>query len=280
MLLTIADEYIRDGWYTLPQRLDPAILANIRASIERISGMKREEVVCEEDGHTVRALHGCHRFDPVCAELVGLPLLLDLAEAIIGDKVYVYQFKVNIKGARNGEKWPWHQDFAFWKYEDGMPTDRAVNIAINLDEVHESNGPLQVLTGTHKLGLVDPGSSDGHGGDWREHVSANLTYTVSDDSVARLKESHPVQHLVGPPGTISAFHPSIVHASSPNRSSDRRTVLFITYNALDNAPKNPQRPNFLVDRSVTPVKRLVTPLALTGAVDRSASDLGRGHGEE
>ncbi len=280
MLLKITNEYIRDGWCTLPYRLEPAILSSIRASIERISEMEREEVVCEQDGRTVRALHGCHRFDPVCAELVGLPLLVDVAEALIAGEVYVYQFKVNIKSAGNGEKWPWHQDFAFWKYEDGMPTDRAVNIAINLDDVHESNGPLQVLTGTHKLGLADPGPGDSNGGDWREHVSSNLTYTVSDDRVDRLKESHPVQLLVGPPGTISAFHPSIVHASSPNRSSDRRTVLFITYNSLENAPKHPRRPNFLVDRSVTPVKRLVTPLALTGAVDRSASGLGRGHGEE
>lgn len=229
--------------------------------------MDREEVVCEEDGTTVRALHGCHRFDDVCAELVRLPMLVDLAEAILGGDVYVYQFKVNIKGARHGEKWPWHQDFAFWKNEDGMPTDRAVNIAINLDEVHESNGPLRILAGTHKLGLIEPAQSPDKGDtDWREHVSANLTYTVSDEQVARLRESHSVRELTGPAGMVAAFHPSAVHASSRNRSDGRRALLLITYNLVNNAPKHVRRPEFLVDRSVTAVRRLTEANALTRPV--------------
>jgi ectoine hydroxylase len=196
-------------------------------------------------------------FDDVCAALVRHPRLVDLAEALVGDRVYVYQCKVNLKNPQVGRQWPWHQDFAFWSIEDGMPAPDAVNIAINLDEVHESNGPLTVLSGSHRLGIVrspDAGEPVA-GGDWRGHVSADLTHGMPGERAAELARDHPRALLLGPPGTISAFHPNIVHSSSDNLSADRRTVLFITYNSVRNVPRHVSRPELLVDRDTTPVTR-------------------------
>ncbi|WP_329434453.1 condensation domain-containing protein [Streptomyces anulatus] len=39
--------------------------------------------------------------------------------------------------------------------EDGMPGAHAVDIALSLDGIHEGNGPLVVLPGSHRLGLLD-----------------------------------------------------------------------------------------------------------------------------
>jgi ectoine hydroxylase len=253
-------DYHDNGWHTLDHRLDAAALADVRDSVTRISRMVRPEVVYEDGTSVVRALHGCHRFDEVCAQLVRQPLLVGLAEALTGDDVYVYQFKVNIKSAYEGQEWPWHQDFAFWSIEDGMPADNAVNIAIALDEVHDTNGPLTVLSGSHRLGLLSPPEKSEEvvpargGGDWREHVSAKLTHTVDELQAKELMADHPPVKLLGPRGTITAFHPSIVHSSSNNLSADRRAMLFITYNAVRNAPPRPTRPEFLVDRDTTPIR--------------------------
>lgn len=250
--------YHRQGWVVLEERLTPDLLVELRLAIERICAMTRPEVVHEDDGTTIRALHGCHRFDDVCGRLVRHPLFVDLAEAAVGDAVYVYQFKVNIKSPREGKRWPWHQDFAFWSVEDGMPRPDAVNIAINLDDVHERNGPLTVLSGSHRLGLVgvaEPAAS-ATGGDWRDHVSANLTHGVEDEVARGLAVDHPPAKLIGPAGTIGVFHPSVVHSSSDNLSDDRRTMLFITYNSVHNAPRHVSRPGFLVDQDTTPVTRL------------------------
>ncbi|RDI65032.1 phytanoyl-CoA dioxygenase family protein [Nocardia pseudobrasiliensis] len=266
MLIDAKQQYETQGFCVLPQRLSDDMLAKVRESISEISQMSRPEVVYEKDGKTVRALHGCHRFDDVCADLVRLPLFVDLAEAVLGDPAYVYQFKVNIKNSYDGEKWPWHQDFAFWSIEDGMPADRAMNIAINLDDVFDWNGPLQVLAGSHLLGLIPSPSHDASTGrDWRDHVSADLTYTVGDQEVEELSQRHTLHKLTGPAGTISAFHPNIVHSSARNTSSDRRTILYITYNAVTNSPRHVHRPDFLVDPSVTAVRRLAQPRALTPA---------------
>lgn len=250
--------YTEKGWYIARDRLAPDMLEKVRQSVEEISRMARPEVVKEEGADLVRALHGCHRYNEVCAQLVRVPFLLDLVDALVGGDVYVYQFKVNIKSPREGKEWPWHQDYSFWSREDGMPRPDAVNIAINLDDVHELNGPLTVLSGSHTVGLVDSADEEEvlAGGDWHEHVSAKLTYTVPSERVERLARHHHSETVLGPAGTITAFHPSIVHSSSNNLSDDRRTLLLITYNSVKNAPAQPGRPEFLVDRDTTPVRPL------------------------
>lgn len=255
--------YSEKGWYTTRDRLAPKALEKVQRSVVDISQMTRPEVINEAGSDVVRALHGCHRYDDTCAQLVRMPRLVDLAEAFLGEEVYVYQFKVNIKSAREGKEWPWHQDYAFWAREDGMPRADAVNIAINLDDVHELNGPLTVLSGSHTLGLVDSAGDAmaETGRNWHEHVSAKLTYTVPEDRVRELALHHSSQTMLGSAGTVTVFHPSIVHSSSNNLSDDRRAVLLITYNSVKNAPTRPSRPEFLVDRDTTPVRRLDGVLA-------------------
>jgi len=264
LLSNVKSKYSENGWLVSEQRIYPGLLAQLSASVARISEVSRPETVRERDGVTVRALHGCHRYDETCARLVRLPELVDLAETLIDDQVYVYQFKINIKNPLEGKEWPWHQDFAFWSVEDGMPASGgAVNIAINCDVVHEGNGPLTVLSGTHRLGLLPESESEApafKGRAWQEHVSAELPHAVSDRAVEALLTEYPVERLTGPAGTITAFHPSIVHSSSNNYSNDRRAVLYITYNSVHNVPRHAYRPAFLVDPDSTPITRLVGPL--------------------
>lgn len=250
--------YEQSGWYELTQTLEPPIVDRVRDSVTRISAQRRPEVVFENGSGVVRAVHGCHRFDQSCAALVRLPRFVALAEALLDGPVYVYQFKVNLKQPFEGKAWPWHQDFAFWLREDGMPTPNAISIAVFLDDVHADNGPLTLIPGSHRLGLLDrdAASNSQPSRDWRRHVSSDLEYTVDDARAGTLAADLGQHVAVGPRGSCFAFHPSIVHSSSNNRSPDRRAMLLITYNAADNAPSNLTRPEFLVDRDTTPVAPL------------------------
>ncbi|MEW2378658.1 phytanoyl-CoA dioxygenase family protein [Micromonospora sp. NPDC047812] len=253
-LAALRSRYEEHGWCSPAARLSAASVAAVRQRIDELCASARPEVVHEDDGATVRAVHGCHAFDDLCAALVRTPELVRLAETLVGGEVYVYQFKVNLKQAEEGAAWPWHQDFSFWHLEDGMPRPAAVNIAISLDDVHDGNGPLLVVPGSHNEGIYElPRAEAQRGKHWREHVSTTLTYTVSDERAAELMATKGGLRMTGPAGTINAFHPSILHSSSNNDSPDRRALLLITYNRVDNAPAAPTRPEFLVARDTTPI---------------------------
>lgn len=247
--------YGRDGWLPLPHTLSNGDLKKLHERIADISVQQRPEVVHEEGSSAVRALHGCHDFDEVCARLVRLPVLVGFAEQILGGPVYVYQFKINMKRAHEGAAWPWHQDYAFWHREDGMAAPDAITIAVLLDEVTDENGPLEVIPGSQHAGILDdekPGVQE-HSHDWHDHVSANLEYTVPDHMAMELSRGLGIQRLTGPAGTMAAFHPMIVHSSSNNRSEQNRCMLLVTYNAVRNAPATLTRPPFLVSRDSTPL---------------------------
>ncbi|WP_305787984.1 phytanoyl-CoA dioxygenase family protein [Symbioplanes lichenis] len=254
-LRELAAVYERDGWCELPYSFTPAAVGLLNDRVAVISQETRPEVVWEKGKKIVRAIHGCHRFDEVSAALTRHPRLVALAEMFLGGPVYVYQFKVNLKQAREGAAWPWHQDYSFWQREDGMPRPDAVNFAIPLDAVHEGNGPLIVIPGSHRLGPQDEyGDGDGApGSDWRRHVSADLAYAITPERAGKLTSELGTQLITGPAGGIHAFHPSIVHSSTGNGSADRRALLLITYNAVRNSPPHPTRPEFLVDRNTTPI---------------------------
>ena len=69
---------------------------------------------------------------------------------LFGEAVYMHQFKINGKMAFDGDVWQWHQDYGTWQNDDLMPTERAMNVAIFLDDVNEFNGPLMFIPGSHQ----------------------------------------------------------------------------------------------------------------------------------
>ena len=92
----------------------------------------------------------------------------------------MHQFKINGKMAFEGDVWQWHQDYGTWLNDDMMPTERAMNVAIFLDDVNEYNGPLMFIPGSHKKGVVDA-----------RHDTTTTSYplwTLDHDLVAQLVE--------------------------------------------------------------------------------------------
>lgn len=253
-MAAVRELYDDDGWLALPN-IGEHEVAELRHAVDRLAETSRPEIVHEQGSDLVRAIHGSHAYDAACARLVRLPALVDLAEALLGESVYVYQFKINIKNPRKGAAWPWHQDYAFWAWEDGMPEPRAVNLAVLLDDTDADNGALQVIPGSHRLGLAPSGGDDvaRRSHDWRDHVSADLAHQVPRETAEELARTMGVRSVEGRAGALYAFHPSIVHASSSNLSDRRRTMVLVTYNAVSNAPARLTRPDFLVSRDTTPV---------------------------
>lgn len=63
-----------------------------------------------------------------------LPRLLDIAQFLLDDEVYIHQSRLNYKPGFRGKEFYWHSDFETWHVEDGMPRLRALSISITLTE--------------------------------------------------------------------------------------------------------------------------------------------------
>ena len=83
--------------------------------------------------------------------------MVEPVQQVLGEALYMHQFKINGKAAFDGDVWQWHQDYGTWRADDLMPEPRAMNVAIFLDEVNEFNGPLMFIPGSHKLGALRRG---------------------------------------------------------------------------------------------------------------------------
>jgi ectoine hydroxylase len=179
--------------------------------------------------------------------------------------VYVYQFKINIKKAFNGDKWDWHQDFIYWQKEDGIPSDRMVSAAVFIDEVNEFNGPMFFIPGSHGQGVLEAPartliSAEGNSvyknsPSWISHLTADIKYTVERDIVSRLVTRLGIVAPKGAGGSVLFFHSNIVHSSPNNISPFDRIIAFVTYNCTENIPvtAGSGRPDFLCGRDYRPL---------------------------
>ncbi len=215
--------------------------------------------VMENNSGAVRALNGAHLESEIFDRLTRLDYFLNISKELLGDDVYLYQFKVNFKEAFDGEIWEWHQDFSFWHFEDGMPSAKAINIGIFLDDVTEFNGPLIVMPGSHKLGLLRE-SRHSEAADrqenWESDFSVKLKFSLGRDLLRSIEEKGSMVAPKGKRGSVLIFDPNTVHGSGPNMSSIGRRLLIVTYNSVENAPAENGiwRPEFLVGRNVQPLR--------------------------
>jgi ectoine hydroxylase-related dioxygenase (phytanoyl-CoA dioxygenase family) len=257
------EQYASDGYTVLRDQLSASDVQLLTREIAALHNLAEPGTTWERDGKTVRAFHGCHLSEGPFRRLTCLPRFVTPATTLLGAPVYVYQFKIHLKRAFSGEGWKWHQDYVYWHEEDGMPAPSAVNMMLFLDEVTEFNGPMILLAGSHRYGLLDPLVQPEVSGpdraEWHQHVSSDLKYSLRPSVVAELARDGALIAPKGPPGTAVLFHPSLAHASGPNMSPSDRTTIFITYNSTANVPLRltDRRPGFLVSRDSTAISPLL-----------------------
>lgn len=216
-----------------------------RRTTEKVSGV-------------VRGVHGGHLYREQLARLVRLPRLLQVAQRLLQDDAYVYQFKINTKQAFKGEVWDWHQDYIFWYYEDGMVAPSALTAAVFLDDVTEFNGPLVFVPGAHRDGMIDVVAKPG---DWKGTLTADLKYALDSSTVSSLVSRNGLIAPKGQLGSVLWFDCNIPHSSAPNISPLERDLILITYNAVSNAlSADSSRPEWLVSRQMAALEPVADQL--------------------
>ncbi len=247
------EQYGEQGYLLIEDGLSPSEMECLNRCATGLFEQDTPDRVLEKDGRTVRAVHGCHERHQVCYDLTRHPRLLGPAMQILRGDLYVHQFKINAKMPVTGDVWPWHQDYTFWRREDGMARPEAINLAVYLHDATEFNGSLLFVPGSHKLDMVEANAA-GNSGDteefWTSHLTADLEYTIGAARLAEIVRGRGIGSATGPAGSILMFDPRIVHGSGTNMSPYPRGMAMVAYNRTDNALPDlaRPRPQFLAAR--------------------------------
>lgn len=132
-----------------------------------------------------------------------------------GNGTKFHHSKINAKLPHTVTTVKWHQDFPFTPHTN----DDMITALLMVGEVTESNGPLQVISGSHKGPLYD------HWQDGR--------FTGMIDSNIELKKCLNYISCTGSAGSVCFMHTKLLHASGANYTELPRYLYIAVYSAED-----------------------------------------------
>jgi len=244
------EQFDKEGYLFFPGLFNPEETRVMVEEVPRLYSRREAFNVREKGKDAVRTNFAAHMYSEPFAKLARHPRMISPVEDLFGEKLYMHQFKINGKMAFEGDVWQWHQDYGTWLNDDMMPTERAMNIAIFLDDVNEFNGPLMFIPGSHKKGVIDA-----------KHDLTTTSYplwTVDNDLISQLVDRAGgkrggIVSPTGPAGSMILFHSCLVHASASNLSPWNRVSVYLSLCAVSNHIRRHKRPEFIAHRDFAPI---------------------------
>jgi len=141
--------------------------------------------------------------DPVFLRFMQRPLYRDICQRFIGSDVSIFRSMFMNKPAHRGTLLPWHQDGGSnWGLCGGDPI---VTLWLALDPATVANGCVQVIPGSHRLGLL---SERGH--------------TITPEQEAEHCRPERIVHIELEPGEVVLLHNWLLHRSDRNATDTPR----------------------------------------------------------
>ena len=146
-------------------------------------------------------------------ELASHPGVLDVVESLIGPDILIYNVEYIVKEPRAASHVSWHQDLTYW----GFDGDQQVSMWLALSPATEESGCMRMLPGSHRAGRLH-----------HEKTEDKDNVLFQGQTVRGVEENDAVLCPLQP-GEASFHHGWTLHASTPNRSGDRRIGLNVQY---------------------------------------------------
>jgi hypothetical protein len=150
-------------------------------------------------------------YDPQFLAYMQRPLFREVCEHVYGPDAPIAAYRAMFmnKPARQGTWLPWHQDR--WI---ALDRDPLASVWTALDPATIANGCVQVITGSHKLGLVNP-----------QHPSGFLT----EEQTRRNAPAEKIAYMELKAGEAVLLHNWLLHASDVNRTGVPRRAFSVCY---------------------------------------------------
>jgi hypothetical protein len=256
--------YHADGLVKAPQRIDAALLADMREALDRLlrdnAALAPESLVCPHipNGST----HGPMQ----AARWLGYarhPGLLDLVSQILGPDLILWGSQVFCKPPRTGRALPWHQDGQYWPIRP-LAT---CSVWLALDDATPANGCMRFIPGSHRGRRLHA----------HRHVERPDVVLYEETEPAAFDASTARDDVLEA-GEFSLHDVHLIHGSAPNRSDTRRAGFVLRY--------MPATSRFARDLGMTQIQAgasfsfMRRPIWLVRGVDRAGNDFAIGHGED
>lgn len=153
---------------------------------------------------------------PLFKDLARDERILDLIRPLIGNDIQLQHSKIATKPPTKGAgAFKMHQDFAFFPHTNTS----LVAVMVMLDDATKENGCMQMISGSHKWGLLD-------------HLE-NGIFSGGCVEVDRWADQSRLVDVTPRAGGISIHHCLSLHGSPTNSSGEPRRGLVFQYRADD-----------------------------------------------
>jgi len=222
---------------------------------ENVADHRRQLERAEQQIGSMHYLAKVHTILSSAAKLASHPRILDVVEQLIGPDILIYNATYIIKEANTKSHVSWHQDLTYW----GLDSDDQVSVWLALSDASKSSGCMRMIPGSHRLGR-------------QHHILGEEdenNVLLQSQRVADIDESKAVAAELKP-GQASFHHGWLLHASSPNASSDRRIGLNIQYIAPHVRQTKLPGHTALLARGVDRYQHYASDVAATSDLDAAA----------
>jgi ectoine hydroxylase len=259
---SLIEQYERQGFMIIEDVFSEQEVTAFRQEMSQLSQnetVKRSnEIITEPGSGDIRSIFKIHETSALFKKLSEDRRLVDIAQYLLNDQVYIHQSRLNYKPGFRGKEFYWHSDFETWHVEDGMPSMRALSMSITLTENYPENGPLMLIPGSHQHYVVCEGDTpDNH---FESSLKKQECGTPSDERLSELAEEGGIRAPIGKPGSVIIFECNTLHGSNSNITPFPRSNAFLVYNALSNQVGRPfcdqqPRPEYICTRqNIKPIK--------------------------
>ncbi|CAN5599534.1 phytanoyl-CoA dioxygenase family protein [soil metagenome] len=155
-----------------------------------------------------------------------------------------FHSKLMQKEPKVGGAWEWHQDYGYWYKNEFLFPGEMMSVMVAITAANKSNGCLQVIKGSHKMGRIEHGFAG-------EQVGASQHYV---DLILKTNELIYVELM---PGDALFFHSNLLHRSEANLSDTARWSLISVYNRSENIPYNEPSKSSTVALQMVPDEALL-----------------------
>jgi ectoine hydroxylase-related dioxygenase (phytanoyl-CoA dioxygenase family) len=225
-------QYQRDGFVIVPGLFDREEI-DLVSRIARADHQLSQQAASRRDGAggiirlSVRNTLG----EDIYSAFVRCRRMVESMERLLEGEVYHYHHKIILKEPEVGGAWEWHQDYGYW-YDTGCLFPDLASCMIAVDRATRTNGCLQVLKASHRMGRLNHGPIGDQTGADPEHVAAALQRLQRVDCELQR-------------GDALFFHCNLLHRSDRNDSEQPRWALICCYNAARNDPfKESRHPRY------------------------------------